>query len=108
MYVKSEHKTMGRPKNLEITETKTWKIYSADVQTALNNDWNPKHVFRMGIKALNGNPEFINRLNSSELEHKSNTERLHRMSKMLDLQFRKTEQLEKKLIELGVKIDDLQ
>lgn len=108
MYVKSEKGQAGRPKNLEATEVKTWRIYSEDVTTALNNDWQPKHVFRMGIKALKQNPEILNKINASQEEYKTLSERVYRIAKALDMQCQKNEQLEKKLVELGVKLDDVQ
>lgn len=100
---------MGRTANKDMpTISKTYMFYIDDINQAINLDLQPKHVFRMGLKAINGNPQILDRLNNSDIEFKTLSERVYRIAKTLELTCQKNEALEKKLIELGVKIDDVQ
>lgn len=90
------------------TVAKTYMFYHEDVIKMLNKDLQPKHVLRMGLKAIEGNPEILDRLNETQDDYKTLSERVYRIAKALDIQCQKNEALEKKLIELGVKLDDVQ
>lgn len=103
----NDKKPIGRPKNRESTETKTWAFYSADVQDALNNDWQPKHVFRMGITALKGNPQFIDRMNKSEEGLSDLNTRLERLVAKVNSLSSENWKMREQLERLGIKFDEV-
>jgi len=107
MFVKGETNSKGRPKSTMPTESRTYTYYTEDLEYARDKDIQPKHVFRMGILAIKGNPELISRVGESESQLKTLSERVFRMSKMLDEQCKANYALTEKLSKLGVKIDDM-
>jgi len=56
----------GRPENSEKTISKTYRFFEKDVLEMLNIGKSPKELFRLGILALNKNPQMIARIREIE------------------------------------------
>jgi len=56
----------GRPEMAEKTISKTYRFFEKDVLEMLNIGKSPKELFRLGILALNKNPQMIARIREIE------------------------------------------
>lgn len=76
-------KKLGRIPGKEQTMPKTYSFFSSDINTALNNGWSPKEVFRLGIKAKENNPEMINRIRELEELNRKLSDKFQKVVKRL-------------------------
>lgn len=74
---------LGRPVFKEHTEPKTYSFFTSDITKALNNGWTPKEVFRLGIKAKEGNPQLIERIRELEEANKKLSDKFNKAAQRL-------------------------
>jgi len=106
--VPKQRKLIGRPVAKETMITKTYSFYASDITKMLNRDYQPKHVMRMGIMALDDNPQLIKRIGDTETGVEELKTRIIKLVKSLELMSKDYYAMRDKLTALGIKLDEIE